>query len=78
MEAWPWVLGSVVVVVTVTAPYARRPRPARDLLSRLEFELDDRAEAERCRTPAGSAPAPGAGARAERWARAGLAAIGRG
>ena len=88
MTAWLWVLGTLVVLVAVAVPHLRRSRPdpaldrARDLLSRLEFELDRadvpqarRAEAERCRTLAGSALASGAGARAQRWAREGLAAI---
>ncbi|WP_424190054.1 hypothetical protein ACOBQX_14600 [Actinokineospora sp. G85] len=88
MTAWLWVLGAVVILAVVTLPYLRaHPRPstdrARSLLSRLEHELDRsditeaaRAEAERCRTLAGSALADDAAARAERWAGAGLRAVG--
>ena len=94
-----WIGGAVLLIGAAVAPalVARRRLVgsavqddlgrARDLMSRLDFELDrarsdhpGRAEAERCRLLAGAALAgeldPGDAGRAVSWASAGLDALG--
>ncbi len=93
-----WVGGALVLIGAAMVPalVARRRTAgtaddnlgrARDLMSRLDFELDraasdhpGRPEAERCQVLAGAALGgeldPGDAGRAVSWARAGLAALG--